>query len=288
MTVRDAPGAMVPRRREPSALSRSWSNIEAAIGGQLSTLITGITYLFLFLPIIILIAYSFNAGHSMAIWKGFSFNWYGELFQDRYIGSALKNSLIVAVSAASLSTMLGTMAALVLVRQQFRGKDLFSTLMLSPLVLPEIVLGIAFLVFMVFLNIQLSYFTLIMGHILLTLPYSTLIMRTSTAGLDASLEEAAADLGADERRVFRYVTLPLLMPGVVSAFLLTFTVSLDDFVVSMFAAGVGNTTLPLQIYSMLKLGITPEINALGTVLVLFNLVLILTIGGQQLRRVMGG
>jgi ABC-type spermidine/putrescine transport system permease subunit II len=165
---------------------------------------------------------------------------------------------------------------------------MFSTLMLSPLVLPEIVLGVAFLVFLVFLKISLSYFTLIMGHILLTLPFATLIMRTSVAGLDVSLEEAAADLGADEIRIFRYITLPLLMPGIIAAFLLTFTISLDDFVISMFVAGVGNTTLPLQIFSMLKLGITPEINALGTVLILLNLVLILTIGGQQLRRVMGG
>jgi ABC-type spermidine/putrescine transport system permease subunit II len=224
----------------------------------------------------------------MATWKGFSLGWYNELFHNRYIFIALKNSLIVAISSASISTILGTLAALVLVRQNFKGKEMFSTLMLSPLVLPEIVLGVAFLVFLVFLKISLSYFTLIMGHILLTLPFATLIMRTSVAGLDVSLEEAAADLGADEMRIFRYITLPLLMPGITAAFLLTFTISLDDFVISMFVAGVGNTTLPLQIFSMLKLGITPEINALGTVLILLNLVLILTIGGQQLRRVMGG
>jgi ABC-type spermidine/putrescine transport system permease subunit II len=159
--------------------------------------------------------------------------------------------------------------------------------MLSPLVLPEIVLGVSFLVFMVFLNIRLGFFSLIMAHIILTLPYSTLIVRASANGLDRALEEAAADLGADEVRVFRYITFPLLLPGIMAAFLLTFTISLDDFVMSMFAAGVGTTTLPLQIFSLLKVGITPEINALGTVLILFNIVLVLLIGGQQLRRVMG-
>ena len=288
MTANSNPSLHVLGQAQAHVGNNGLRKISDIIGSQFVSVLTLITYLFLFVPIIILIIYSFNSGHSMATWKGFTFGWYGELFHNRYIFMALKNSLIVAVSSASISTILGTLAALVLVRQKFKGKQIFSTLMLSPLVLPEIVLGVAFLVFLVFLKISLSYFTLIMGHILLTLPFATLIMRTSVAGLDVSLEEAAADLGANEIRIFRYVTFPLLMPGITAAFLLTFTVSLDDFVISMFVAGVGNTTLPLQIFSMLKLGITPEINALGTVLILLNLVLILTIGGQQLRRVMGG
>jgi len=262
--------------------------IQNIIGTQFVTALTILAYLFLFTPLIILIIYSFNASHSTAVWSGFSINWYGVLFKDRYIFNALRNSLIVAGSAALISTVLGTFAALVLVRRQFKGKAIFSTLMLSPLVLPEIVLGVAFLVFMVFLNIRLGYFSLIMAHIILTLPYSTLIVRASANGLDRALEEAAADLGADEVKVFRYITLPLLVSGIMAAFLLTFTISLDDFVMSMFTAGVGTTTLPLQIFSLLKVGITPEINALGTVLIIFNVALVLLIGGQQLRRVMGG
>ncbi len=269
-------------------LYRFFIHLQMVVGSQFISIITLLTYLFLFLPLIVLIVYSFNAGHSSAIWMGFSFNWYNVLFHDRYIFTALRNSLIVATSAGLISTTLGTLAALMLVRRDFKGKELFSTLMLSPLVLPEIVLGVSFLVFMVFLNIKLGFFSLIMGHIILTLPYATLIVRAAAAGLDTSLEEAAADLGANEARVFQHITFPLLLPGIMAAFLLTFTISLDDFVISMFASGVGTTTLPLQIFSLLKVGITPEINALGTVLILFNLILILFIGGQQLRRVMGG
>jgi spermidine/putrescine transport system permease protein len=275
--------AQVAKRPLRAQLAR----LQNIIGSQFVTVLTILAYFFLFTPLIILIVYSFNASHSTAVWSGFSFNWYGVLFKDRYIFHALRNSLIVASTAALISTVLGTFAALVLVRRKFRGKSLFSTLMLSPLVLPEIVLGVSFLVFMVFLNIRLGFFSLIMAHIILTLPYSTLIVRASANGLDRALEEAAADLGADEVRVFRYITFPLLLPGIMAAFLLTFTISLDDFVMSMFAAGVGTTTLPLQIFSLLKVGITPEINALGTVLILFNIVLVLLIGGQQLRRVMG-
>ncbi len=279
------PKTMVIKR---SPLFRFFTRLQNAIGAQLITLITILTYLFLFLPLFVLIIYSFNAGHSSAIWMGFSFSWYKVLFHDRYIFNALRNSLIVAISAGLISTTLGTLAALMLVRRNFKGKELFSTLMLSPLVLPEIVLGVSFLVFMVFLNINLGFFSLIVGHIILTLPYATLIVRAAAAGLDTSLEEAAADLGANEARVFQHITFPLLLPGIMAAFLLTFTISLDDFVISMFAAGVGTTTLPLQIFSLLKVGITPEINALGTILLAFNLILIMFIGGQQLRRVMGG
>jgi ABC-type spermidine/putrescine transport system permease subunit II len=261
--------------------------LQNIVGSQFVTALTILAYLFLFTPLVILIIYSFNASHSTAVWSGFSVNWYRVLFKDRYVFNALRNSLMVASSAALISTVLGTFAAIVLVRRKFKGKSLFSTLMLSPLVLPEIVLGVAFLVFIVFLNIRLGFFSLIIAHIILTLPYSTLIVRASAAGLDRALEEAAADLGADEIRVFRFITLPLLFPGITAAFLLTFTISLDDYVMSMFAAGVGTTTLPLQIFSMLKVGITPEINALGTILILFNLILVLLIGGQHLGRVMG-
>jgi spermidine/putrescine transport system permease protein len=275
--------ASLPRKR----LQRFFIRLQGLVGAQLVGSITVLTFLFLFLPLIVLIVYSFNAAHSSAIWKGFTFDWYKVLFKDRYIITALRNSLIVASSAGMISTGLGTLAALMLVRRSFRGKEIYSTLMLAPLVLPEIVLGVSFLVFMVFLNIRLGFFSLIVGHIILTLPYATLIVRAAAAGLDTSLEEAAADLGANEMRVFRHITFPLLLPGILAAFLLTFTISLDDFVISMFASGVGTTTLPLQIFSLLKVGITPEINALGTVLILFNLILILVIGGKQLRRVMG-
>jgi spermidine/putrescine transport system permease protein len=281
-----ANGRIVMRKFTPAKLR--WMRLQNAIGSNFVTVLTILTYLFLFVPMFVLIIYSFNAGRTTAIWEGFSLEWYRVLFDDKYIFRALKNSLIVATCAAIISTILGTLAALVLVRRRFKGKELFSTLMLAPLVLPEIVLGVSFLVFLVFLNIKLGFTSIILAHIILTLPFATLIVRASASGLDRRLEEAGADLGADEVQVFRYITFPLLVPGILAAFLLTFTISLDDFVMSMFAGGVGTTTLPLQIFSMLKLGITPEINALGTILIIFNLVLILTIGGQQLGRVMGG
>jgi spermidine/putrescine transport system permease protein len=160
--------------------------------------------------------------------------------------------------------------------------------MLAPLVLPEIVIAVSFLVLMVYFQVNLGYFTLITGHVVISLPFATLIVRATASGLDRTLEEAGADLGANAWQVFRRITLPLLMPGILAALLLTLTISFDTFVMSMFAAGVGTTTLPLRIFGMLKTGITPEINALGTILIGINLLLILAIGGRQLRQVMGG
>ncbi len=281
---------IVAERTRPTVktLKAAAAQVQKGLAGIPIACLTLITYLFLFTPILVLIVFSFNASKSMAVWNGFTLDWYKTLLRDRYILQALRNSVIVGVTSATISTTIGTITALVLVRRRFPGKELFSTLMLSPLVLPEIVIGVAFLVFMVFLNIKLGFFTLITGHVVLTIPYSTLIVRASASGLDISLEEAAADLGANPWKVFRHITLPLLIPGVLTAFLLTFTISFDDFVISMFTAGVGTTTLPLRIFSMLKLGITPEINALGSLLILLNLVMIIAVGGQQLRKLMGG
>jgi ABC-type spermidine/putrescine transport system permease subunit II len=194
----------------------------------------------------------------------------------------------VGVSSAVISTAIGTITAIVLVRNNFWGKQTFSTLILAPLILPEVVLAVALLVFLVFLKINLSYFTIIVGHILLSLPRSTLIIRASASGMDISLEEAAADLGANAWFVFSRVTFPLLVPGILASLLLTFTLSFDNFVITMFVGGVGTTTLPLQIFSMMRFGTDPQINALGTILIVANLILVFAIGGTQLQKVMGG
>lgn len=260
----------------------------ANIGGRTVDVLTLLTYVFLFAPIVVLVVYSFNASRTTYYWSGFTLDWYKEMFGDRYLLAALKNSAIVAVSSSTISTAIGTITGLVLVRRKFPGKNLFSTLMLAPLILPEIVIAVSFLVLMVFLEVDLGFFTLITGHIVITLPYATLILRARASSLDVSLEEAAADLGANEWRVFRRITLPLLMPGVLAAMLLSLTISFDNFVMSLFAAGVGTTTLPLRIFGMLKLGVTPEINALGSMLILLNLFLILTVGGSQIKQIMGG
>jgi spermidine/putrescine transport system permease protein len=271
--------ATLPRRPARSMAGR----LEAALARHLAPLATLLVYLFLFIPLLVLVVYSFNAAQSTVVWTGFTFDWYGEVLGDKGLKRALVTSLITAGAAASVSTAIGTVTALAVVKRSFPGRDLLSTALMAPLVLPEIVIAVAFLVLMVFAHVRLGYFTLITGHVLVTIPFTTLIVRAAASALDRRLEEAAADLGADEWQVFRRVTLPLLMPAMLTAFLLAATLSFDNFTMSIFASGVGTTTLPLRIYSMLKLGITPEINALGTLLILLNVLLVVAIGGRHIR-----
>jgi ABC-type spermidine/putrescine transport system permease subunit II len=243
---------------------------------------TILAYLFLFVPIAVLIVYSFNASRSTVVWTGFTLDWYREVLADRSLQRALWVSAVVAGASALLATAIGALTALVLARRAFRGRDGFSTLVLAPLVLPEIVLAVGLLVLVASAGIPLGYFTLIAGHTLIAVPFTTLIVRAAAAALDRRLEEAAADLGADPRQTFVRVTLPLLLPAIVTAFLLAATLSFDNFVMSTFTAGVGTTTLPLRIYSMLKTGITPEINALGTLLVAANVLVVAAVAGRHL------
>jgi len=266
--------------------ARSAGTIRRAADAALSRFtptVTILAYLFLFVPIAVLIVYSFNASRSTVVWTGFTLDWYGEVLADRSLQRALWVSAVVAGASALLSTVIGTLTALVLARRTFRGRDGFSTLVLAPLVLPEIVLAVGFLVLMAAAGIPLGYFTLIAGHTLIAVPFTTLIVRAAAAALDRRLEEAAADLGADGRQTFFRVTLPLLLPAIVTAFLLAATLSFDNFVMSTFTSGVGTTTLPLRIYSMLKTGITPEINALGTLLVAANILVVVAVAGRHLK-----
>jgi ABC-type spermidine/putrescine transport system permease subunit II len=257
--------------------------LETVVARYFAPAVTLLVYLFLFVPIVVLVAYSFNAAPSTVVWTGFTFDWYGEVLADKGLRRALVTSLIVAGSSASICTAIGTVTALAIVKRSFPGRDLLSTVLLAPLVMPEIVIAVAFLVLMVFASVQLGYFTLITGHVLVTIPFTTLIVRAAASALDRRVEEAAADLGADEWQVFLRVTLPLLAPAILTGFLLAATLSFDNFVMSVFTSGVGTTTLPLRIYSMLKLGITPEINALGTLLILVNVALVVAVGGRQVR-----
>jgi spermidine/putrescine transport system permease protein len=273
--------AAPPLRRSPAQLA--WQRLEAGLARHFASLATVLVYLFLFIPIVVLVAYSFNAAQSTVVWSGFTFDWYGEVLGDKGLKRALATSLIVAAASATVSTAIGTVTAIAIVRRTFPGRDLLSTALMAPLVLPEIVIAVAFLVLMVFAGVRLGYFTLITGHVLVSIPFTTLIVRAAASALDRRLEEAASDLGADEWQIFRRVTLPLLMPAVLTAFLLAATLSFDNFVMSIFASGVGTTTLPLRIYSMLKLGITPEINALGTLLILVNVLLVAAVGGRHVR-----
>ncbi|MDR6288642.1 MULTISPECIES: ABC transporter permease [Inquilinus] len=270
----------------PFPAARSAGPVRRAADAALSRFTPTVTiaaYLFLFVPIAVLIVYSFNASRSTVVWTGFTLDWYREVLADRSLQRALWVSAVVAGASALLSTVIGTLTALVLARRTFRGRDGFSTLVLAPLVLPEIVLAVGFLVLMAAAGIPLGYFTLIAGHTLIAVPFTTLIVRAAAAALDRRLEEAAADLGADGRQTFFRVTLPLLLPAIVTAFLLAATLSFDNFVMSTFTSGVGTTTLPLRIYSMLKTGITPEINALGTLLVAANILVVVAVAGRHLK-----
>lgn len=279
--------AVLPRDAAPAAL-RLRLLADRLIVARFAPAVTLLAYLFLFAPIVILIAYSFNASRSTVVWTGFTLDWYREVFDDRGLGRALWVSIIVAVASAGISTAIGTLTALAIVKRRFPGRDSLSTLMMAPLVLPEIVIAVAFLVLMVTAGVTLGYFTLVTSHVLVSIPFTMLIVRAAASALDRRLEEAAADLGANEMQVFLRVTLPILAPAIFTAFLLAATLSFDNFVMSTFTSGVGTTPLPLRIYSMLKLGITPEINALGALMVLVNAVVVVVVLGRHLRLVVRG
>jgi spermidine/putrescine transport system permease protein len=242
-------------------------------------------YVFLFAPLVVLVIYAFNSGRSTVIWESFSLAWFAEALRDRGLRAGLQVSVIVAIAAAALATAIGTSAALAVVKRPFAGKNLFSTLVIAPLVLPEIVLAVGLLVATVWTGVPLGYGTLIAGHVLVSIPFSFLIVRAAASGLDPRLDEAAADLGANGRQAFLRVTLPLLAPAIVSAFLLCAVISFDNFVVSTFVSGVGSTPLPIQIYAMLKTGLTPKINALGAMLIAVNVIVILVVMGRYLKTV---
>ncbi len=235
---------------------------------------TGLVYLFLYAPIAILMVFSFNAARQTAFWEGFTFDWYRRLLDDGLLLHALRNSLEVAGVTTAIAVLLGTPAALALSRPAFRGKQATRTLLYLPVIIPEVVLGAALVTFFGAINLQLSILTVVIAHVAFSISYVALVVRARLAGIDPALEEAARDLGAGPFETFRRVTLPLALPGIVASALLVFTLSIDDYVITSFVAGVGATTLPLHIYSMLKVGVTPEVNAVSTLLLAVTIVLI--------------
>jgi spermidine/putrescine transport system permease protein len=234
-----------------------------------------LVFAFLYAPILVLVAYSFNVARRGAKWQGFTGSWYTKLAQDKTMRDAMLNSLIVAGVATAVCTVIGTAAALGLHRLR-SGRTAGATrgLLYLPIVIPEIVLGVAMVSFYGLLGMKLSLGTVILAHVVFSVSYVAIVVRARLSGIDPSLEEAAMDLGAGPLATFVRVTLPLIAPGVVAAALLVFTVSLDDYVVTSLVAGPGNTTLPLKIYSMLKVEVTPEVNAACSVLLGFTVILI--------------
>ncbi|HTR04200.1 MAG TPA: ABC transporter permease [Thermoanaerobaculia bacterium] len=243
-------------------------------GGHLLSAYAVLVYAFLYAPIAILVLFSFNRARQTAVWEGWTLEWYRNLAQNDLILSAVKNSLIVGLGSTAIATILGTLVALALGRYAFRGEGFTRGLLYLPVIIPEIVLGAALVTFFGVLAFRLSLATVVIAHVVFCVSYVAIVVRARLAGFDRSLEEASLDLGARPLATFRRVTLPLIAPGIVAGALLSFTISIDDYVITSFVAGVGATTLPLQIYSMLKVGVTPEVNAVSTLLLAVTVVLI--------------
>lgn len=250
------------------------------------TWVSRLVFVFLYVPIIALIVYSLNSSEVSYRFDGFSFRWYAELFRDELLLDALRTSAIVGLVAALLATIIGFLSAFALVRFRVRGRAFFLGAIVVPLIVPEIVLGVSLLTVFSTAGVPTGFVTLILGHMVITLPLATLVLMGAMTALDPSLTEAATDLGASPWVTFRRVLFPLLRPAMLAAFLLSFTTSFSNVVISTFTAGVGTTTLPLRIYSTLRTGLTPELNALGTLLVVFTLTIILIVGVGQLRRIL--
>lgn len=240
-------------------------------------------YAFLYIPLISVIVYSFNDSKLATVWGGFSTRWYGELFRNEQVLDAALLSLQIAAVSATLATILGTMAGLVLARfGRFRGRTLFSGMIISPMVMPEVITGLSLLLLFVSLQQitgwpgQRGFSTITIAHTTFAMAYVAVIVQSRLASMDQSLEEAAMDLGGRPLRVVFDITLPLITPAMISGWLLAFTLSLDDLVIASFVSGPGSTTLPMYIFSKVKLGVTPDINALASLIILVVSVSLLT------------
>lgn len=230
----------------------------------------GAMFFFMYLPILVLTFYSFNESRYSASWEGFTLKWYLSLFQDESILFALRNSLVVGFLAIIISAILGTLMAVGLARYNFFGKTLYKGISYLPLIIPDIAIAVATLVFLAAVQVTLSLWTIIAAHIVFCLAYIALVVSTRLADLDPNLEEAALDLGATPVQAFLQVLLPQLMPGIISGCLLAFVLSLDDFLIASFTAGSGAVTLPMEIFGRIRTGVKPDINALSVVLILLS------------------
>ncbi len=223
---------------------------------------------FLYLPMVILVIYSFNGGKLVTVWAGFSTKWYGELFRDEAFLKAAWVTLKVAVISSTVATVLGTMAALVLVRAgRFAGRTLFSGMIYAPLVMPDVITGLALLLLFISLGVDRGVLTIVLAHITFSMCFVSVVVAARLQSFDRSLEEAARDLGCTPFDAFRSVTLPIIAPAVIAGWLLAFTLSLDDLVIASFTSGPASTTLPIKIFSAVRLGVNPQINALSTIMI---------------------
>jgi len=225
-------------------------------------------FAFLYLPMIILVIYSFNASKLVTVWAGFSIKWYGELLQNEAFLDAAWVTIRVAVVSSTFATILGTMAAYVLVRSgRFWGRTMFSGMIYAPLVMPEVITGLSLLLLFIGIGLDRGVLTIVLAHTTFSMCYVSVVVSSRLVSFDQSLEEAAQDLGCTSLESFFLVTLPIIAPAVLSGWLLAFTLSLDDLVIASFASGPSSTTLPIKIFSAVRLGVSPEINALSTIMI---------------------
>jgi putrescine transport system permease protein len=225
-------------------------------------------FAFLYIPMLILVIYSFNDSKLVTVWAGFSPKWYGELMRNEAFLDAAWVTIRVAVISSSIATVLGTMAAYILVRGgQFMGRTLFSGMIYAPLVMPEVITGLSLLLLFIGIGLDRGLFTIVLAHATFSMCYVSVVVSSRLVSFDRSLEEAALDLGCTPWQAFRLVTLPIIAPAVISGWLLAFTLSLDDLVIASFTAGPSSTTLPIKIFSAVRLGVSPEINALSTIMI---------------------
>ncbi|QTL03385.1 ABC transporter permease subunit [Aquabacter sp. L1I39] len=244
----------------------SWFNVTSIVAG----------FAFLYIPILLLVIYSFNASRLVTVWAGFSLQWYASLLENEQLLDAAWVTLRVAFISSLIATVLGTMAALALTRYgRFFGRTLFSGMTYAPLVMPEVITGLSLLLLFVAIGFERGFWTITLAHITFTMCFVAVVVQSRLVTFDRSLEEAALDLGCTPFKTFFIITLPLILPAVVSGFLLAFTLSMDDLVIASFTTGPGATTLPMRIYSQVRLGVTPEINAACTILIAIVTVVVL-------------
>ena len=241
---------------------------------KLAKLYSVFIYIFLYLPIIVLIIYSFNASKYGATWQGSTLDWYKKLFSNNLLLTSTKNSFLIATLSASIATLIGTISALGLHNYRFKGRKVFSSIVYVLVISPDIIMGISLLILFNFMHIKPGFYTLLLAHITLNLPFIIIIVISRLKTFNKNLIEAARDLGANEWIIFKEIILPLILPSVISGWLLAFTLSLDDVVISFFVTGPNFEVLPLTLLSMARLGVKPEINALCSLLFVITLILI--------------
>lgn len=241
-------------------------NVKKGVTTAIGRIYAVLIYIFLYAPVVVMIVYSFNNSRANIVWQGFTTKWYVKLFKDSMLWEIFGKTLLIAVIATVIGVVIGTLGAVGLKNAKFKGKKLIMNSIYFPLVVPEIVLAVATLLVFNMGNVSLSMATIVIGNTTLVMPYVYITVKSRLVGMDPSIEEASLDLGADRIYTFIHITLPAIMPGVMSGAFMAFSLVLDDLIVTSFLANAETTTLPMKVYSMIKKGVSPEINALTTII----------------------